>query len=187
LPPLCAGGVGAGIGGWALGPRHVESYRMARTELWRCPVCGQRFVSRNMSHSCEVVPLEAFFAGARPELRSLFDAFVAAASRSGPVTVNVTKSRIALQVRFRFAGIDKPRKAHLVANFVLTWPEESARFTRVDFVAPYYYVHRLRLRGPGDVDEELAGWLEQAYQLGEQRHLTDPDWPRLREPPGWLR
>jgi hypothetical protein len=131
----------------------MESYRMASTPLWRCPVCGQTFVSRHMPHSCAVVGLDEFFAGSRPDLRSLFERFVAAASERGPVTVNATKSRIALQVRFRFAGIDRPRKDHLRANFVLTTPVRSERFVHVEFVA----------------------------------RTTDPSWPRLREPPGWVR
>jgi ABC-type antimicrobial peptide transport system permease subunit len=147
--------------------------------LWRCPACGQTFVSRNMPHSCQVVGLDAFFAGAAPALRDLFDRFVAAARASGAVTVNATKSRVALQVRMRFAGIDRPRKAHLVANFVLTRPLASPRLMRVEALAPYYYVHRLRLREPADVDAELAGWLAEAYQVGDQRHLTDPGWPRV--------
>jgi Domain of unknown function (DUF5655) len=170
-----------------MGPRLVESYGMAGAPLWTCPVCGQQFVSRNMPHSCQVVGIDAFFAGAAPGLRSLFDQFVAAASEPGPVTVNATKSRISLQVRFRFAGIDKPRKDHLLANFVLTTPVRSDRFARVEFIPPYYYIHRLRLRTPEDVDAELKGWLAQAYGLGEQRHLSDPDWPSLREPPDWVR
>jgi Domain of unknown function (DUF5655) len=159
---------------------------MSERPLWRCPVCGQRFVTRNMPHSCEVVELEAYFAGTGPDLRGLFDRFVAAARQSGPVTVNPTKSRIALQVRGRFAGIDRPRRDHLVANFVLTTPIQSTRLTRVDYVPPYYYVHRLRLSGPSDIDAELEGWLAQAYQVGAQRHVEDPDWPKLREPPGWV-
>ena len=159
---------------------------MSSIPLWRCPVCGQSFVTRNMPHSCDVVALDEFFAAAKPELRSLFDRFVSAASASGAVTVNATKSRIALQARMRFAGIDRPRKHHLVANFVLTTPIESARLTRVEYVPPYYYVHRLRLREPADVDAELQGWLAQAYQVGAQRHVTDPGWPRLREPPSWV-
>jgi hypothetical protein len=69
---------------------------------------------------------------------------------------------------------------------VLTAPVESPRFTRVEFLPPYYYVHRLRLRRAGDIDQELKGWLAQAYQVGEQRHITDPDWPRLRTPPEWV-
>jgi Domain of unknown function (DUF5655) len=154
--------------------------------LWRCPVCGQRFVTRNMPHSCAVVGLDAFFALSTPELRTVFDRFVAAARESGPVTVNVTKSRVALQVRGRFAGIDRPRRDHLLANFLLTTPVRSDRLRRVEYIPPYYYVHRLRLRTPADVDAELVGWLADSYQVGAQRHVVDPDWPRLRTPPGWV-
>jgi hypothetical protein len=158
----------------------------ADAPLWRCPVCGQRFVTRSMPHSCNVVGLDAFFADAEPELRSLFDRFVAAVGANGPVVVNATKSRVALQARGRFAGIDRPRRAYLVANFVLTVPVRSARLTRVDYFPPYYYVHRLRLREPADIDAELADWLAQAYQVGAQRHVSDPEWPRLRRPPDWV-
>jgi hypothetical protein len=146
--------------------------------LWRCPVCGQTFVTRNMPHSCQVVPLDAFFEGADPELRELFDRFVAAVP--GPVTINATTSRITLQTRMRFAGIDRPRKRHLLANFVLTRRVESERLARVEHVPPYYYVHRLRLYGPEDIDAELQSWLTEAYQVGERRHVTDPRWIRQR-------
>jgi hypothetical protein len=156
---------------------------MTSTPLWTCPVCGQQFVTRNMPHSCQVTALDSFF---EPELRSLFDAFVAAARENGAVIVNATKSRVTLQARMRFAGVERPRKDHLVAHLVLTTPIRSARFTRVEYLAPYYYVHRLRLRGPEDIDDELKHWLAQAYQIGEQRHVTDPGWPRLRTPPEWV-
>jgi hypothetical protein len=155
-------------------------------ELWTCPVCGQRFVSRNMPHSCQVVGLERFFEGAAPELRELFDVFVAAAREKGDVTVNATKSRVALQVRGRFAGVDRPRRRFLLANFVLTRPIDSPRLTRVEYVPPYYYVHRLRLSSPADVDAELKGWLAEAYQVGAQRHVDDPGWHRRRQPPPWV-
>ena len=140
-----------------------------------------------MPHSCDVVALDEFFAAAEPELRSLFDRFVAAASASGAVTVNATKSRIALQARMRFAGIDRPRKHHLVANFVLTTPIESARLTRVEYCRRTTTCTGCACGEPADVDAELAGWLAQAYQVGAQRHVTDPGWPRLRDPPSWVR
>jgi Domain of unknown function (DUF5655) len=156
------------------------------TELWTCPVCGQSFVSRNMPHSCQVVALDEFFADVTPGLRELFELYVAAARKNGPVTVNATKSRIALQVRMRFAGIQRPRRRHLLANFLHTTPVGSPRLTRVDFIPPYYYVHQLRLAEPADIDGELSGWLAEAYQVGEQRHVEDPDWPRQRRPPDWV-
>ena len=159
---------------------------MPDATLWTCPVCGQRLVTRNMPHSCQVVGLDAFFDGATPGLRELFELYLAAARENGPVTVNATKSRIALQVRMRFAGIVRPRSRYLLANFVLTRPIESPRLARVEYVPPYYYVHRLRLTGPADIDPELRSWLAEAHAVGTQRHVTDPDWPRQRRPPDWV-
>jgi Domain of unknown function (DUF5655) len=155
---------------------------MREAPLWTCPVCGQRFVTRNMPHSCQVVELDRFFDGATPGLRELFELYVAAARENGPVTVNATKSRISLQVRMRFAGILRPRKRYLLATFVHTQPVESPRLARVEHIPPYYYVHQLRLAGPADIDAELRGWLAVAYAVGEQRHLDDPDWVRQRQP-----
>jgi hypothetical protein len=155
------------------------------TELWRCPTCGQEFVTRSMPHSCQVRSLEDFFAAS--QFRDVFDAYVAAMREHGPVTVNATKSRIACQVRMRFAGIDRPRRDHLVASFVLTRPIRSERLIRVDHVPPYYYVHRLRLRRESDVDDELKGWLAEAYRVGAQEHVTQADWPKVRQPPEWVR
>ena len=119
-------------------------------------------------------------------MRELFELYVAAARENGPVTVNATKSRIALQARMRFAGIQRPRKRHLLANFLLTRPFESPRLARVDYIPPYYYVHGLRLTRPADIDAGLARWLAEAYKVGAQRHVDDPDWPRQRRPPDWV-
>jgi hypothetical protein len=143
---------------------------MAETPLWRCPTCGQTFVSRNLPHSCQVVALDDHFAGV-PALREVFDAYLAAARECGPVTVNATKSRISLQARMRFAGIERPRRAHIVATFVLVREIVSPRL-RVQFVPPRYYVHRLTLRVADDVDDEVRAWLAEAYEVGEQRHLS---------------
>ena len=152
--------------------------------MWRCPTCGQTFVSRNLPHSCQVVALDEHFAGSEPGVREVFDALVAAVEENGPVTVNATKSRVSFQVRMRFAGIERPRRDHLVATFVLTRPLDSARLKRVEHIPPYYYVHRIALRSSEEIDGELRAWLAEAYQVGEQRHLTDPGWPRVSSPGG---
>ena len=71
----------------------------------------------------------------------------------------------------RFAGIERPRKSHIVATFVLVRELSSPRL-RVQFVPPRHYVHRLTLRAMSDVDDEVRGWLAEAYAVGEQRHLA---------------
>jgi hypothetical protein len=130
--------------------------------MWRCPTCGQTFVTQNMPHSCQVIPLDAHFDG-KPELRAVFDAFVVAAEANGPVTINATKSRITLQARMRFAAVERPGRDHLNAHLVLSRPIESPRFTRVEHLPPSYYVHHLKLDCVEDVDDDLRGWLAEAY------------------------
>jgi Domain of unknown function (DUF5655) len=120
-----------------------------------------------MPHSCAVVELDAHFADA-PSMRAVFDAYLSAAELNGPVTVNATKSRITFQVRMRFAAVERPRRTHLNAHFVLTREIQSERL-RVQFVPPRHYVHRLVLRTPADVDAEVRAWLAEAYAAGEQR------------------
>ena len=87
-----------------------------------------------------------------------------------PVTVNATKSRISFQARMRFAAVERPRRTQLNVHFVLTRAIESERL-RVEFIEPRYYVHRLVLRTPSDVDAEVRSWLAEAYAVGEQKHL----------------
>ncbi|MGH3463023.1 MAG: hypothetical protein ACRDP9_16300, partial [Kribbellaceae bacterium] len=43
----------------------------AAPELWVCPRCGVRLLSRNLSHSCGRFTLEGLFAQARPGVLEL--------------------------------------------------------------------------------------------------------------------
>jgi hypothetical protein len=142
--------------------------------MWRCPTCGQTFTSRNLPHSCQVVPLDRHFEG-RAAMRAVFDAFAQAAEENGPVTINATKSRITLQARMRFAAVE-PRNEHLNAHVVLGRQRESPRFTKIEHVPPHYYVHRFRLHRPEDVDDEVRDWLAEAY-FREARSPAAPPAP----------
>ena len=147
--------------------------------MWRCPTCGQTFTSRNMPHSCQVVPLDRHFEG-REALRPVFDALVAAAQQNGPVTVNATKSRITLQAEMRFAAVE-PRRARLKAHVVLGRRRESPRFTKVEHLPPAYYVHHFELARPEDVDDEVREWLKEAY-VRRSRGPAGPPAPGPRRP-----
>jgi hypothetical protein len=101
--------------------------RDAMRPMWHCPECGKPFANRNSSHSCVRIPLDAHFEG-RPRARQLFDAFLAAVNLTGdePVTVVVSKGRIELMTRARFAGAVihrdlRPRRILAQARF----PDES--------------------------------------------------------------
>jgi uncharacterized protein DUF5655 len=130
-----------------------------------------------MPHSCAVRPRAAHFDG-RPELLAIYERLLGALRERGPVVENVTKSRISFQTRMRFAGIERPRRDHIVATFVLTRPVAHDRVSRVEPLAPYYYVHSVRLYRPEDVDDELMAWMDEARQVGDQRHLQ-PGWEKV--------
>jgi Domain of unknown function (DUF5655) len=139
--------------------------------LWSCPRCGRTFANRNQTHTCaELGDLDRHFAGAAPQVRAAFDRVLAGVQRLGPVSVLPEKTRIALHVRMSFAAFT-PRARWLDGHLVLARRTDSPRFRRIDTYSPRNVVHAFRLTSPGEVDDEFLGWLAEAYQVGQQRHL----------------
>jgi len=142
--------------------------------MWTCPECRRSFAGRNQVHTCAPLgDLDRHFARASPQVRATFDAVLAAVARVGPVQVLAEKTRIALQVRISFAAF-MPRRDWLNGHLVLARRIDSPRFLRIDTLSPRNVVHAFRLTAPAEVDEEFAGWLAEAYQVGAQQHLRRP-------------
>ena len=140
-------------------------------DLWSCPDCGRSFANRNQTHTCAPLgDLDRHFAGAEPAVRETFDRVLAVVSALGPVTVLPEKTRIALHVRMSFAAL-MPRRRWLNGHLVLARRVDSPRFVRVETFSPRNVLHEFRLSSPGEVDAELAGWLAEAYLVGQQHHL----------------
>jgi hypothetical protein len=139
--------------------------------LWACPSCGARFTTRNSPHSCGTYDLDALFARSRPFVRRLYDRFLAIVRESGPVTVIPQKTRIALQVRMRFAAL-MPRKEDLKGHLVLARRHPSDRFERIDTYSPCSHVHVFRLRSADELDTGFRALIGEAYRVGRQEHLA---------------
>jgi hypothetical protein len=108
-------------------------------------------------------------------VRATFDRILAVLSGLGPVIVLSEKTRIALQVRMSFAAVT-PRRRWLGGHLVLARRVDSPRFHTVQAFSPRNVLHAFRLHSPDEVDAEFAGWLAEAYRVGEQRHLrTAPE------------
>ena len=139
--------------------------------LWTCPRCGRAFANRNQTHTCRpLIPLDEHFAGRPPEIRAIFDRVLDLAERCGPVTVLPERSRIALQARMSFAAL-QPRRAGLDGHVVLARRLESPRFRRIETFGPCSHLHAFRFASVEEVDDEVAAWLAEAYEVGMQRHL----------------
>jgi hypothetical protein len=139
--------------------------------LWTCPRCRRTFANRNQTHACaELGDLERHFAASAQPVREAFDRIVALVRELGPVDVLAEKSRIALHVRMSFAAL-MPRRYWLDGHLILARRLDSPRFRVIEVYSPRNVLHAFRLTGPGEVDDEFAGWLAEAYDVGRQRHI----------------
>jgi hypothetical protein len=141
--------------------------------LWKCPRCGHHFVTRRMWHSCSRYTLAHHFAGTPRELRELFNRYLAVVRAFGPVIVISQKSRIAFQVRVRFAGA-VVRNRWLECGF---WLKRRAHplIHKVQVLLGRDFLHYFHLTKVGQLDASLVALLREAYDVGCQRHLATGD------------
>jgi hypothetical protein len=142
-----------------------------RGSMWRCPKCRRRFANQNQSHACGRHKLAPHFKGKPANVREIFEKLLRVARRNGPITVIPEKTRIAFQVRMSFAAF-VIRKNWVDGHVVLGRRLENPRFRRTETFSPRNHLHAFRFESISDVDDEVARWLSEAYQVGQQHHLT---------------
>jgi hypothetical protein len=149
----------------ALGPAQAA-------ELWRCPRCGAGFTTRNQWHSCGRFDLERLFAGKPPQVRALYRRLLGLIEACSPVTVIPQRSRVAFQVRMRFAAVT-PLKSGLKGHLILASRQQAACFDRVESLTPRSHLHAFRLALKRQLPDEFAHWVREAYRykVGRQEHL----------------
>jgi hypothetical protein len=140
-----------------------------RRPLWVCPQCGARLVSRNLWHSCGRFTLEDLFAKASPDVLALARRYVDLLHSLGDVQVIPQKTRLTCVARVRFAGL-YPRRNGFRAGFALRRRIKSPRIVKTADYGPGWRGHFVDIRSPGDLDDELRGWLQEAHDtVGVQR------------------
>jgi hypothetical protein len=125
------------------------------------------FVTRNMWHSCSNRTLAEHFRGKPAGLRALYDAYLRALRRFGPVTVIPQKTRVSFQARVRFAGC-AVLKDRLRGGLWLKRRVADPRFTKVEHVGGRDWVYTFFLRRREDLDGTLLAYLREAYAVGRQ-------------------
>lgn len=115
--------------------------------------------------------LKDFFREKGPEPKKLYKLYLEFVKSIGPIRVNVNKSRISFQTRIRFAGVKRVNKNGLVCAFLLKRRIHSTRFRSIEFIPPNYYVYEFLLKTPAELDNEMRGWLQEAYAVGQQKYI----------------
>ncbi len=87
------------------------------------------------------------------------------------MTLAPARTRVGFQVRMIFAAVDRLGRDYLDAHVVLARRLEKARFRRIESISPRNHVHHFRIRSVAELDDEVVGWLREAYAVGEQLHL----------------
>lgn len=145
---------------------------MTARKLWTCPKCGRQFVNRNMPHSCGHYSVKEFLNGKSPSAIALYKRFVALLRDCGPVRLAPAKTRIGFQVRMIFAAVNKLDHRGLDVHIVLTRRVESPRFRRIESLTTRCHVHHFRVAALSELDDEVKHWLQEAYRVGAQEHLS---------------
>jgi hypothetical protein len=140
--------------------------------LWRCPECGRSFANRNQTHTCGLHSLEGHFIGRDPIVVETYRALERAVQDIGDAIVLPEKTRIAFQVRMSFAAVTL-RRSWVDAHVVLARRLDNPRFRKIETFSPRNHLHQFRLASPQEVDDEVKAWLQEAYEVGAQHHLSD--------------
>jgi Domain of unknown function (DUF5655) len=115
--------------------------------------------------------VERHLSGRPPEIVALYHRFIELADACGPFTYSVAKSAITLKgARRGFAGA-RPGNRALSGYLDLQRRVDDPRITRSSPYTGRLYVHQFRICTPSELDDEFAGWIHEAYQVGNGAHL----------------
>jgi hypothetical protein len=106
------------------------------------------------------------FEGKAPAVQAIYRAVLRAARAAGPVTEDPKKTSIHLVRRTALAGV-ATRKDSLILTLKGDHALHSPRLFKTERVSASRYHHEFKLSAVADVDEELQGWIREAYVLSE--------------------
>jgi hypothetical protein len=144
---------------------------MPRDTLWRCPKCERKFANCGQVHSCGKYSVQDYLQDKSRDAVRLYRGFVALVRKCGPVTLAPAKTRIGFQARMIFAAVDYLGDRGLRAHVVLARRLEHPRFLRIESLSRGNHVHHFWITSPEQLDDDLRGWLQEAYRVGKQEHL----------------
>lgn len=118
------------------------------------------------------------FLGGDPRRIALFEAVEAAISALGDCGLSVAKTQLSWGNPYKFAFLSKPPRSLvrqgrpedcLLLSFGLDHREEHPRIAAAANPYPDRWTHHVVLSEPGDVDQTVKNWLENAYFFAKNK------------------
>ena len=108
--------------------------------------------------------LDRIFGRCEPKVREIADRLIARACQWPGVAVDPKGGCVHLNRRVAFAGLH-PRKSALLLNLRTTAPIESPRIRKLERASANRCHNELLVESAGEIDDELTGWIAEAYAL----------------------
>jgi hypothetical protein len=114
--------------------------------------------------------VDAFFEP-YPESCPLFEVVFERMQALGPTQIRISKTQISFRRRKDFVWVWIPEKhlhrnaAPLVLSVAFPQPDPSPRWKQIVEPAPGRFMHHLELYRVEDINEEVDGWLRDAWNL----------------------
>ena len=134
-------------------------------ERWTCPDCQRQFGKPNQSHTCSPgFTIDDYFATAKPWERAIFDRVADHLEGLGDVIVDPISIGILFKNGPVFCQL-RAMKRWTALGFSLDRRLTSARISRkvVEYHGKYFHV--VNVDDPAQIDDEVLGWLTEAYRL----------------------
>lgn len=121
----------------------------------------------------ELTPEECLFFAGKPGELELYEAFRRRLFREvGAVKVRVQKTQVTFQGKHGFAFVSHPRRRRdmgIIVSFGLFRQQQSERIQHATEPYPNRWTHHMAVKSGEEIDEELMGWIREAYWASEQK------------------
>jgi hypothetical protein len=102
----------------------------------------------------------------RPASKDAYAALLAVLDGMGPYQLEAKRSSLHFTRGRAFLGVH-PRATGLLLNLVTTAPLTSSRVRRAEQISANRCHNEVLVTGSSDIDDELTGWITDAYRLTE--------------------
>lgn len=131
---------------------------------WRCPECDRQFSRSNQGHECApAMSIEEYFSTGPAHERPIFEAVMASLEGIGPIHVEPVSVGIFLKRARSFAQL-RTMQRWTALSFSLDRAVTHPTITRKVVAYHGRYHHVANVASPDDLDDELIGWLAEAYE-----------------------
>jgi hypothetical protein len=130
---------------------------------WICPTCSRLFRRQGQSHECApAMTLDEYFSTGLERERPIFQAVMAHLHTLGPVHVEPLSVGIFIKTSGSFLEL-RPMQKWVALSFKLPRRMTNPRIARKPLTVGDNIFYVVNLRAPEDVDDEVRGWLTEAY------------------------